>query len=163
MKINEIKKEIDRLSDIYTIATTHPEISAQIRVFVAANENRVKELQDLLRKKQAENRVPKRWPEDTPKELIDSCNFFWNGTEELFRFRINCWKGDLVWMTIPSGGYSNNMGWNKTQSQNALYRLRARSWYGNTRPLIEYRGGVSKKQMLADIEKFSKEFGNEKA
>ena len=60
-------------------------------------------------------------------------------------------------MTIPGGGYSDNMGWHKTQSMNKLYRLKEDSYYGNTRPLVEYRGGVSKKQMLADIEKFSKE------
>jgi len=62
----------------------------------------------------------------------------------------------LTSVNIPSGGYSDNMGWHKTQSHNALYRIKKGSWYGSCRPLVEYRGGVSRKQMLADIEKFSK-------
>ncbi|MCK9615784.1 MAG: hypothetical protein M0R48_09900 [Candidatus Omnitrophica bacterium] len=157
MKIYEIKKEIDRLSDVYTIAKSHPEISAQIRVFIAANKPRTDELRELLHKKQTEKKTVKRWPDDIPEDLLCSCRDFWAGTEEFFKFKVNCWKNNLVWMTIPSGGYSNNMGWNKTRSKNRLYRIQKGSYYGNCFPLVEYRGGVSRKQMLADLETFSKE------
>ena len=67
------------------------------------------ELKALIPKK----REPKpRWPENTPKSVLDFCEKYWRGTTEMDSYRIHCWNDKAVWTSWPSGGYSTVGGWN---------------------------------------------------
>lgn len=55
-----------------------------------------------------------RWPVDIPTEVLQRCQFYWNGTTEHAVFRVHCWNTRAVWTSYPAGGYSDNGGWHRT-------------------------------------------------
>ena len=91
-----------------------------------------------------------RWPENTPPNILAVCDTFWSGTTEWYKYRIHLWNSKAVWTSYPSGGYSNNMGWNPTPCCYELVNLNeADSCLGKIRgkSLATITGRTSQKQL----------------
>lgn len=65
----------------------------------------------------------KRWPENTPQNIIEVCNKYWRGTTSFSNFRIHHWNDMAVWTSYPSGGYSVVAGWTSTPPSYHLISL----------------------------------------
>ena len=148
MGIKELKYELFLLETtrndprvIAAVELIRKERKPQIDVINA----KIKELQNKRPAKKP------RWDENTPKEVLDICEKFWRGTTEFYTFRIHIWNNDFVWTSYPSGGYSDNGGWNPTPS---AYHLISRKELSYNKPMqIKHiTGRVSKDMMLKGLE-----------
>lgn len=146
--LRELKRELQRLTDSMYL-TSHPKVREAIDAVRKENEPKVKELQQQIKELQDERPKPKpRFPENTPKDVIDVCNKYWSGTEEFHTYRIHCWNDKAVWTSYPSGGFWTNGGYNKAQACFFLISKTDMSGYGSKpKEIYQLEGRVSLKQM----------------
>lgn len=115
--VKDIKWEIKRLSD-YSLLILDKRVRTLINQIIKENQPKIKELETELEGLRPKKKDPKpRWPENTPKEILDFCLNYWSGTTEYHTFRIHCWNEYAVWTGYPNGGYSTAGGWNPTPAR----------------------------------------------
>lgn len=157
--LRQLKEELQRLTEYFWISR-HQKVEDAIQAVRKENEPRVKELEAQIKALQDKRPKPKpRIPENTPQEVIDVCDKYWWGTEELHKYRIHCWNDKAVWTGWASGGYWTTGGFNKSPATFFLIsRTKTTRECGRDRPelLHELEGRVSLKQMKELLEKCTK-------
>lgn len=109
--IRELKIEVDRLLRVDNdprVRAAKELVRQERKPQVEALEKQIEELQDKRPEKKP------RWPANTPEAVLKACAAYWSGTTEFATYRIHCWNEKGACTSYPSGGYSNNMGWNPT-------------------------------------------------
>ncbi len=111
----------------------------QVKAQIAAKEAEIAEAQ--------KHKKP-RWPADTPAEVVRAGNDFYAGTTSSHDFRIHMWdlKRRRAVVSYPSGGYSDNSGWNPTPCRYTLIDISAprttwcssglKEWFGRVSPKV---------------------------
>ena len=98
---------------------------------------------------EAHKRKKPRWPVDTPAEVVRAAEDFYAGTTSSHDFRIHMWdlERKRAVISYPSGGYSDNSGWNPTPCRYTLIDISAprTSWCSSG--LKEWFGRVSQKEL----------------
>lgn len=140
--ISQLKEELSQLTDFWRICQS-PEVQEAIKAVRQKNAPRVAELQAQIKALRNAKPGPKpRWPENTPKPVLEACERFWSGIEEFRTFRIHLWNDKAVWTSYPSGGYSTVGGRQLTPPSYHLISLTQTEFkYGTQRPaeLVELR------------------------
>jgi hypothetical protein len=157
--VREIKSEIDKLTCFIDIAQS-PRVMALINQIRQENKPKVESLREELKQVEANKKAPKpRWPENTPKNVLDKANLYWGGSTERHTFRIHCWNDKAYWTSYPAGGFSTNGGWHKTQAHFFLISLVEKREAGmldyRGKQLMELKGRVSDKTMQDELDKLN--------
>lgn len=150
--LTQLKRERDTLLSYYNV-TSDPRVQAQIEIVRNERAPKVAELDkqiEAARKAQPEKKP--RWPENTPKEVLELCERYWRGTTEYASFRIHCWNDKLVCTSYPSGGYSDNGGWHPTPATfHFLHRFEKETWGAPARIGQDLIGRQSQRQLEATM------------
>ena len=113
---------------------------------------RIKELEKLIAEAREERPTKKpRWPENTPANVLAICNEYWQGTTESYTFRIHCWNDKAVCTSYPSGGYSDNGGWNPTAACFHFLSLTEKEYGKPKRIGADLEGRQSQKKLEATL------------
>ena len=152
-----LRQELDifrgRLTRLYD-PRDDPRYDELSRVIAAERLPLVMQLKELIadreRKLVEEKKAKKpRWPVDTPAEVVRAGNAYYAGTTQSHDFRIHMW--DLVRrravISYPSGGYSDNSGWNPTPCCYTLIDIDFKNVGWRRSGLKEWFGRVSKKEL----------------
>ena len=116
------------------------------------------ELNEEIKELKSKKPQPKpRWPDDVPPHILEIVKAYWRGTEESYTYRIHCWNNKACWTSYPSGGYSNNGGWNPTPATFYMISLTEKSTYDSkkAKDLLDAKGRTSLKFMKAELDKLT--------
>lgn len=144
--IKQLKWKLTELKNV----NFHPDVMAARDKVLSARKSEIELIESKLKELRGERKVPVRWPEHTPKSILDACDMHWSGTVEWYKYRIHIWNECAVWTSYPSGGYSNNMGWQPAPCCYELVSLvKTENVLGKTRGTVldSIRGRASKKDM----------------
>lgn len=155
--VREINKEIDSLTSIIGIAFT-PRVMTLIKQIQEENKPRVEALRQELKQVEKNKKAPKaRWPDNTPKAVLDLAFQEFRGSTEFEKFRIHCWNDKAFWVSWPSGGYSVVGGWVPTPATFTMLSLNEKSQYNDKQPkkIKALEGRVSMKTMQMELDKLN--------
>lgn len=134
------------------------EMDPKVRAAREAVRAERKPIVDALKKQIAELQAKRpekklRWPENTPANILSACERYWGGTTELATFRIHMWNDKAVWTSYPSGGYSDNGGWNPTPVNYDLISLTEKDQFDRKfKVLANIRRRTSEKELRTIME-----------
>jgi hypothetical protein len=124
-KLRDLKWELDLLRRV----DFDPEVVAVKKKVLADRQPKIEALERQIKELQGKRPAKRpRWPETTPPHILEACEEYWKGTTEFYSFRIHLWNSKSVWTSYPSGGYSNNGGWNPTPVNYDLISLTERNF-----------------------------------
>src|SRR6266481_8686883 len=110
-KLTDLKHQLEELLRV----EWHPDVVKAKEKVLAERQPKIdalkKQIEDLRSK---QPKPSARWTDKTPELVKFACRQYWAGTEEYLTYRIHCWNDKAVWTSYPSGGYSNNGGWQQT-------------------------------------------------
>ena len=154
--IKDVKNDIRKLTDRTWIVLTDKRVSSLLKQIEKENAPKVKALEEELNALIPKKREPKpRWPENTPKSVLDFCEKYWRGTTEMDSYRIHCWNDKAVWTSWPSGGYSTVGGWNPVSATFFMLSLKEKPDVG-MKSLLELEGREgSQSRMQAELDKLA--------
>lgn len=135
-KLSQLKLKLRRL-EYYGNDPLVREAIKKVREKRKPEIDRIKLEIDKLRNKRS---GPKsRWPEDTPKEVLESCEDYFRGTTEFQKFRIHCWNDKAIWTSWPSDQYGPASFFLISRSEKGRY--------GRAKRLKELEGRQSLKKL----------------
>jgi hypothetical protein len=118
--LSELKLDLELLKNVRTA----PEVLEAARKVMDKRKPKIealeKQIEELRSKRPAKS---PRWPANTPANVLKAAEDRWRGSTEFHTFRIHMWNSKAFWTSYPSGGYSNNGGWNPTPASFELISL----------------------------------------
>ena len=150
--IRQVKDEISNLTDFYRLVNDK-RVRELINTIRFENADKIKNLEAELSELNTNKSQPKpRWPENTPEDVLEECKQYWRGTTEFPIYRIHCWNDKIICTSYPSGGYSDNGGWNPTPAT-FYFISRTEKGFRGAKNIKTLEGRQSKKKLQQELDR----------